>query len=135
MNRVPLQGVNILVVDDDARTRGLYAMVLREAGATVTASGTAAEAVQLSDLQPANVVITDLRMPGHDGIWLLDQLKAHRPALPVIVITGDADAPGDEDLRSVGFAKILRKPLILSCLTATVSDVVRRGGSTEPTSN
>src|SRR5262245_48301417 len=124
----PLQGLNILVVDDDPRVRRLYAIVLREAGATVTASGTAAEAVQLADLQPTDVVVTDLRMPGHDGIWLLRQLKSHMPTMPVIVVTGDTEAPGDEDLRSLGFAKVLRKPLILSCLTAAVSDAVRRAG-------
>ena len=102
-------------------------MVLREAGATVTASGAAAEAVQLADLQPADVVLTDLRMPGHDGIWLLHQLKSHMPATSVILVTGDAEAPEDGDLRSLGFAKVLHKPLILSRLTAAVSDVVRRG--------
>ena len=123
----PLQGLNILVVDDDPRVRGLYAIVLREAGATVTASGTAAEAVQLADLRPTDVVVTDLRMPGHDGIWLLHQLKSHMPTMPVIVVTGDTEA-GDEDLSSLGFAKVLRKPLILSCLTATVLEVVRRAG-------
>ena len=127
MTGLPLQGVNILVVDDDPRVRGLYAMVLREAGATVTASGTAAEAVQLADLQPVDVVLTDLRMPGHDGIWLLHQLKSHMPATSVILVTGDAEAPEDGDLRSLGFAKVLHKPLILSRLTAAVSDVVRRG--------
>jgi two-component system, NtrC family, nitrogen regulation response regulator GlnG len=90
--------------------RGLYALALREEGATVIASGTAAEAVQLADLQPADVVVTDLRMPLHDGVWLLQQLKSYMPTIPVILITGDADAPGDEDLRGLGFAKILRKP-------------------------
>jgi DNA-binding NtrC family response regulator len=131
MNGLPLEGVKILVVDDDPRVRSLYAIVLREAGAMVTASGTAAEAVHLADLEPADVVITDLRMPGYDGIWLLHQLKAHRPALPVILVTGDGEAPRDEDLRGLGFAKILRKPLILSYLTATVSDVVGRPESME----
>ena len=75
-----VEGVNIVVVDDDPRVRGLYAVVLREAGAIVTASGTAAEAIYLANLEPNDVVITDLRMPEHDGIWLLQQLKAHRPA-------------------------------------------------------
>jgi CheY-like chemotaxis protein len=125
MTGLPLQGVSILLVDDDPRVRGLYTMVLREAGAMVTTSRTAVEAVQLADLQRTDIVVTDLRMPGRDGVWLLQQLKADMATLPVIVITGDAETPSDEDLRNLGFAQVLRKPLILSCLTPTVSDVLR----------
>lgn len=130
MNPLALQGLNILVVDDDPRVRGLYAMVLREAGATVTASGAATEAVQLADLHPPDVVVTDLRMPGHDGVWLLQELKRRMPALPVIVVTGGLEGPGRDDLLSLGFAETLRKPLVLAHLAVTVAHVVRRADST-----
>ena len=121
-----LLGINILIVDDDPRVRGLYAIVLREAGATVTASGTASEAVELSALQQPDVVVTDLVMPGHDGVWLFEQLSARISATPVIVVTGDADAPNDDYLVRLGFAAVLRKPVILSRLTDTVGRLVQR---------
>jgi DNA-binding NtrC family response regulator len=123
-------GLNVLVVDDDPRVRGLYAMVLREAGATVTASGEATEAVQLAEAYSPDVVVTDLRMPRHDGIWLLQELKRRMPAIPVIVVTGGLDVPGREDLVSLGFTETLRKPLVLSHLAATVARVVGRPDST-----
>lgn len=130
MNRLTLQGLHILVVDDDPRVRGLYAMVLREAGATVTLSGEATEAVQLADLHPPDVVVTDLRMPRHDGVWLLQEVKRRMPGIPVIVVTGALDAPGDDQLLNLGFADSLHKPLILSKLAEAVARVVRHRDST-----
>jgi CheY-like chemotaxis protein len=130
MNPLALQGLNILVVDDDPRVRGLYAMVLREAGATVTASGAATEAVQLADLHVPDVVVTDLGMPGHDGVWLLQELKRRMQALPVIVVTGGLEGLGRDDLLNLGFAETLRKPMVLSHLAATVARVVGRADST-----
>ena len=130
MNRLALKGLNILVVDDDPRVRGLYAMVLREAGATVTLSGAATEAVQLADLHPPDVVVTDLRMPRHDGVWLLQEAKRRMPGTPVIVVTGALDAPGDNRLLNLGFAESLHKPLVLSQLAEAVARVLRRPAST-----
>jgi DNA-binding NtrC family response regulator len=130
MNRLALQGLNVLVVDDDPRVRGLYAMVLREAGATVSASGTATEAIQLAELHPPDVVVTDLRMPQHDGLWLLQEVKRRMPGIPVIVVTGAVDAQSDDRLLSLGFAESLHKPLVLSQLTEAVARVVRRPDST-----
>jgi DNA-binding NtrC family response regulator len=132
MNRLALQGLNVLVVDDDPRVRGLYAMVLREAGATVTMSGAAIDAIQLADLHPPDVVVTDLRMPRHDGVWLLQEVKRRMPGTPVIVVTGALDAPGDDHLLALGFADSLHKPLVLSHLTEAVARVVRRPDSTPP---
>lgn len=126
MNRPAPQRANILLVDDDPHVRGLYAIVLREAGAIVTASRTAREAVQLADWHPPDVVVTDLRMPEHDGIWLVQELKARMPAIPVILVTGDPDAPGRDELLALGFAEILHKPLVLSQLAATVARVIQR---------
>ena len=130
MSRLALQGLNVLVVDDDPRVRGLYAMVLREAGATVSAAGTATEAIQLADLHPPDVVVTDLRMPQHDGLWLLQEVKRRMPRIPVIVVTGALDAPSDDHLHSLGFAESLHKPLVLSQLTEAVARVVRPPDST-----
>ena len=124
-HHLPLSGVKILVVDDDAVVRGLYTIVLRDAGASVTASATASEGIDFATANCPDVVITDFRMPGRDGGWLLRELRARMPALPVIVITGDANAPDDASLSGLGFTVILRKPVILSVLTRTVERLIR----------
>ena len=126
MDSTSLRGVTILVVDDDPGVRGLYVAVLRETGATVTSSGVASEAVKLIDLQSPDVVITDLRMPAHDGIWLLGELKARLPGVPVIVVSGHIEETWPSHLRRLGFADVLTKPLPLSELAHAVARAIGR---------
>jgi CheY-like chemotaxis protein len=121
-----LRGVTALVVDDDAGVRSLYVVVLRQAGATVTSSGVASEALELIDLQAPDVVVTDLHMPTHDGVWLLRQVKARLPGVPVILVSGYIDDAQLAKLRRLGFADVLAKPLPVSELTHTVERVIRR---------
>ena len=126
MASATLHGLNVLVVEDDPTVRGLYATVLRQAGATVTSSGLATEAVALIDLQTPNVVVTDLRMPGHDGIWLLRELKSRLPSVPVIAVSGYVEPADRDELLGLGFAEVLAKPLPLSDLATTVARVAPR---------
>jgi len=126
-----LGGLNVLVVDDDPTVRGLYATVLRQAGAAVTSSGVATEALALIDLQTPHVVVTDLRMPGHDGIWLLHQLKSRLPSVPVIAVSGHVGPADRDELLRLGFTEVLAKPLPLSDLAATVARVAPRRDQSE----
>lgn len=121
-----LAGVTILVVDDDPSVRGLYVTVLQLAGAIVMSTGVASEAVGLIELQPPDVVLTDLRMPGHDGIWLLRELKARSPGLPVILISGHVEESRRDKLLELGFANVLTKPVPLADLANAVARVVDR---------
>ena len=123
MASATLDGLNVLVVDDDPTVRGLYATVLRQAGAVVTSSGVATEALALVDLRTPNVVVTDLRMPGHDGIWLLRELKLRLPSVPVIAVSGRVGPADRDELLGLGFAEVLAKPLPLSDLATTVARV------------
>jgi CheY-like chemotaxis protein len=122
-----LQRLVVLVVDDDPTVRWLYCDVLRQAGATVTSSAAATEVVEIIDVLPPDVVITDLCMPGHDGIWLLRELKARMPQVPVILVSGHVE-PSRDQLLALGFAEVLSKPLPLAHL---VTVVARVGGSTK----
>jgi len=106
MATTSLAGVTLLVVDDDPHVRGLYVTVLRQAGASVMSTGVASEAVGLIELQPPDVVVTDLRMPEHDGIWLLRELKARSPGLPVILISGHVEEFHRDKLLELGFANV-----------------------------
>jgi CheY-like chemotaxis protein len=119
-----LRGVMALVVDDDPGVRSLYVVVLRQEGATVTASGVASEAVDLIDLHPPDVVVTDLHMPKHDGVWLLEQIKSRMPDVPVILVSGYIDDRQLGRLRALGFADVLAKPLPVAELANTVARVV-----------
>jgi CheY-like chemotaxis protein len=74
-----LSGARILIVDDYPDT--LYSMkrVLEYCGASVTAAASADEAVKAFDEQPHHVVVADLNLPGHDGFWLIQELRSRQP--------------------------------------------------------
>lgn len=78
---------HILIVDDDAGIRAGLQRVLNEEGYTVEMANTAEEALTILSQERFNLVITDLQMPGMDGLELLTQIKQRSPDIPVVMIT------------------------------------------------
>ena len=109
--RVLLQHRRILLVEDDEATRTLLEAVLRNAGADVSAASCSADAVASArDFHP-EVLISDIEMPGDDGIALLHELRALDPALPAIAVTGYADDQNRGRILAAGFNGFVAKPL------------------------
>jgi PAS domain S-box-containing protein len=109
-----LDGVKVLIVEDDSETRHLLVSIVESCGATVVAAATAGAAVGcFSELQP-DVVVTDLAMPEQDGIALLRQLRALRKGdgkLAAIALSAHATDTHRDRLLSAGFRSYLRKPV------------------------
>jgi len=86
-------GARVWVVDDDRAVRFVLATALREAGFEVTAFESAADVLSTFDrgAAPPRLLFTDVRMPGDDGLALLDELKRRLPALPVVVMSAHTD--------------------------------------------
>ena len=80
--------MRVLVVDDEVLIRKMFVRVLQEEGFAVTGAGSGAEALAIFEGDEFDLVITDLRMPGGDGLGLLRGVKAKRPETEVVVITG-----------------------------------------------
>jgi CheY-like chemotaxis protein len=113
-NFQPLDGLRILVVDDDEDTRTFITFVLEEDGAQVTTAASALEALRfIKQFQP-HLLITDLAMPEVDGYSLLRQLRTLNPPLgtiPAIAVTAiDLQQEGDFYLQ-YGFQGYLLKPV------------------------
>jgi len=101
----------VLVVDDDASVRHVISTVLREEGYTVRAAASADQALEL--LRAAGdvpTVLSDLKMPGHDGIWLLDQILQRHPHAAVVMLTGYGDTENAVECLKRGAADYLLKP-------------------------
>ncbi|HAH08378.1 MAG TPA: hypothetical protein DCM05_17940 [Elusimicrobia bacterium] len=96
---------SLLVVDDDASVRSLVVRALSSRGYQVAAASSPAEALAL-DL-PVDLLVTDVVMPGMNGARLARELKARRPGLRILYISGYADLP-DEELQSL--TPLLHKP-------------------------
>lgn len=81
----------ILVVDDEEKMRKLLTMILTEEKYHVTTANSAALALEKFKQEAYDVVLSDIKMPGEDGLQLLSKIKSIDPYVPVILITGHAD--------------------------------------------
>jgi CheY-like chemotaxis protein len=130
-----LRGVVALVVDDDPDAREIFAASLTHAGATVEIAGSARQALTILKVHVPDVVVTDMSMPGEDGLWLLNQIKKHSPEaarVPVVVVTGHQHLYGDRDMLSVGFQRYLTKPVDPWKLCGTVRELAADAGPGAP---
>ena len=111
----PLSGMHVLVVDDNRDARVIYKSILAHCGAFVTAVASAAAAARaLKQIQP-DVVLTDLAMPGHDGLWLARWLRRREMKtgmhVPLVAITARDDISDRDSMTEVGLDDWLVKPV------------------------
>jgi len=78
----------VLVVDDDEGVRRVLTRWVADLGYTVHAASDAESAVDMMRERPFDVALVDVRMPGHDGIWLLDQIRRLFPTTATVLATG-----------------------------------------------
>src|SRR3970282_432571 len=83
----------VLVVDDDRAVGTVLGALLEQAGLEAQWVRSGAEALDLLAARPVDVVLTDLRMPGMDGMELLAQLDARWPDVPVVMLTAHGSVP------------------------------------------
>jgi len=119
---VSLEGVRVLVVDDDADSLKLAAVALEQYGAHVTTARSGTEALEAMASEPPDVLVSDLGMPGLDGLQLMREIRSRTggnvPALALTAYAMEADA---ERTRSAGYTMHLSKPLDPRRLAAAVS--------------
>ncbi|MBK9030663.1 MAG: sigma-54-dependent Fis family transcriptional regulator [Myxococcales bacterium] len=101
----------ILVVDDDDGVREFVAETLELAGHAVTQAGDADAAAGELARHGFDLVITDLRMPGRDGLSLLTQIKAEQPDVEVIVLTAHGSVETAVEAMRAGAFEFLQKPV------------------------
>ncbi len=122
----------ILLVDDDPDLLQLVRMRLRAAGHAVQALDSAEAALaQLTVRLPA-LVITDVRLPGLDGMQLFDEVRARHPALPVILLTAHGSIPDAVQATTRGAYAYLTKPFDGKALLNTVRQALNLGAPAAP---
>ncbi|WP_305806036.1 response regulator, partial [Stenotrophomonas sp. YIM B06876] len=114
MADTPASAQSVWVVDDDRSVRFVLSAALREAGYAVDGFDSAAAVLQaLAQRPPPDLLFTDVRMPGDDGLVLLDKLKAAQPQLPVIVMSAYTDVASTAGAFRGGAHEFLSKPFDL----------------------
>jgi CheY-like chemotaxis protein len=126
----PPPAIRVLLVDDQEAVRAVLEMHLREAGYAVVAAADGIEALALlSAGQSVDAVVTDLSMPGMDGLVLMRAIRAHHPKMPAVLLTGYV---GEGATLAVGEAvggtfALLRKPVHGEQLTDCLSTLLQVG--------
>ena len=111
----------ILVVDDEIAQREILRAILSAEGYVVETAATAGEAVQKGERQRFDVVLTDLRMPGADGLSLVRSLSRENPPTLVIIMTGHGSLDSAGQAMHLGAFDYLTKPLERDDLLRIVS--------------
>jgi CheY-like chemotaxis protein len=111
----PLEGIHVLIVDDNDDARAIIKHALTINGATVVATASAFEALDALGYMVPHAVITDIAMPGASGHWLLQEIRKLPPeyggALPVLAVSAFGAALPRERALAAGFDEYVTKPL------------------------
>ncbi|MEW6185318.1 MAG: response regulator [Thermodesulfobacteriota bacterium] len=110
----------VLLVDDEVEFLDTLSERMRNRGMEVATSSSGVEALKKVDKEAYDVIILDLQMPGVDGLEALKILKAKRPELQVILLTGHATIEKGIEAMKLGAMDFLEKPADLGQLTEKI---------------
>ncbi|MBI4292680.1 MAG: response regulator [Betaproteobacteria bacterium] len=101
----------VLVVDDDPVVGKSFDRVLSGKGYAVITASNGQEALNKLDAEDYDVVFTDIKMPGMNGLEVAERVKQKRPWLPVVIVTGYGSKENETRAEAAGVSSFLRKPL------------------------
>jgi two-component system response regulator GlrR len=119
----------ILIVDDDVKLLRLLAIRLRREGLAIETAESGRQALAVLPRFLPQVVITDVRMSGMDGMALFDAIHAHQPTLPVIILTAHGTIPDAVDAAQRGVFAYLTKPFESEQLLENIHKALRVAGA------
>src|SRR5437899_5229273 len=122
-----MRASSVLIVDDDSALLEALpqALRLRMSGVTVDTADSAATALDRIAAHDYDAIVTDIKMPGMDGLALLAEIRRHQPDTPVLMITGHGeDALAIQALRS-GAYDFIQKPIDRDYFVASLHRAIR----------
>ena len=129
---MPQKG-NVYVIDDDEAMRDSLNFLLDSAGYRVTLFETATSFLEALPRLEFGCVVSDVRMPGIDGIELLKRMKATGNRFPILIMTGHGDVPLAVEAMKLGALDFLEKPFEDERLTAMIEGAIREADTTART--
>ncbi len=120
MEAIPPPPPRVLIVDDDESVRDVISVLLREEGYQCAVASGADMALDLAEQEDTPLVISDMKMPGKDGLWLLEAFRDKHPDTSVIMLTGYGDTEQAVDCLRRGAVDYLLKPPKLTDLIRSI---------------
>jgi DNA-binding response OmpR family regulator len=121
-----MEGLKLLLVDDEEEFAATLAERLELRGFEVVTANDGEEALRLVQIDPPEVLVLDVRMPGLGGMDVLRKMRADHAHIPVILLTGlGSTAEGIEGMR-LGAFDFLMKPVQIEALIEKIRDAARR---------
>jgi PAS domain S-box-containing protein len=128
---IRLDGVHVLLVEDDEDSRKLLGTILKRYGARVTSTKSSAEALRVFSGELPDILISDIGMPDEDGYEFIRKLRALPPEkggrTPAIALTGYASRKDRERALTAGYQQHMAKPIEQSDMIAAIASLVGRG--------
>ena len=123
---------NVWIIDDDSSIRWVLERALSQAGYDTESFGDAEDVLLRVDHEAPDAVVSDIRMPGRDGLELLSILAERHPDLPVIIMTAHSDLDSAVAAYQSGAFEYLPKPFDIDDAVATVQRAVLRRREQQP---
>lgn len=120
---------NILVVEDDPKMNTIYCSALKQAAYEPVAAFDGAQALELIEEQPVDLVISDIMMPGVDGFSLTRQLRQDYPELPILMISAKESYDDKRHGFLAGIDDYMVKPVDINEMLLRVQALLRRARS------
>src|SRR2546429_7195878 len=124
-DRLRLDGVRVLIVDDAPFVRDVVTDILQQDGAVVTAVETAEKALEILQRERPNVLLSDLSMPGKGGYWLIGQVRALPPerggTTPAAALTAYTGPEHRASVLRAGFQYHVAKPVSMQELLGVLA--------------
>jgi len=118
--------MNILIVDDEKKLAQFIRKGLEENGFAVTVSHNGDEAYSLACIEPFDLIVLDIMLPGRDGLSILKNLRGRKNTVPVILVTARSEATERVEGLRLGADDYIAKPFYMDELIARVQTVLRR---------
>ncbi|QFY89321.1 nitrogen regulation protein NR(I) [Magnetovirga frankeli] len=123
----------VWIIDDDRSIRWVLEKALKKAGLDCTAFTSAADALRELARSAPDVILSDIRMPGMDGLSLLQRIRAEQPQIPVIIMTAHSDLDSAVSAYDGGAFEYLPKPFDLDEVIEQVGKACRFSKERNPT--
>jgi len=118
--------MKLLIADDEPKIRAMLTGCLEQDGLTIVTAASGDEAVKLVAQDPPQLMIVDMKMPGLNGLEVLQQVRATNPQVGVFLLTGYDDDSIEQKARELGVLGIIHKPPVFAEVRQLVKDAIAK---------